>query len=118
LIEDAQTDERFRDQESVIMKRVHTAMCAPLWDEERVIGLLYADTPSSGKRFRRDDLYLFSLIGHLAAVKIGESEAQAELERRRQMEEELRRAAEIQGQLLPDDVLRSGGLSVAGRNIP
>ncbi|MFH1279124.1 MAG: SpoIIE family protein phosphatase [Candidatus Eisenbacteria bacterium] len=118
LIEDAQTDERFRDQQSVIMRHIHTAMCAPLWDDDRVIGLLYADDPTARKPFRRDDLHLFSLIGHLAAVKIRETVAQEELNRRRQIEEELKRAAEIQGQFLPDCVLRVGDIAIAGRNVP
>ncbi|RPJ48151.1 MAG: FHA domain-containing protein [Candidatus Latescibacterota bacterium] len=118
LIEDAVSDERFRDQQSVIVRSIGTAMCAPLWDDNRVIGLLYADSPSAGRRFRRDDLHLFSLVGHLAAVKIGESEAEEELERRRQMEKELRQAAEIQRQLLPEETLLAGGFSVAGRNEP
>lgn len=118
LIEDALTDERFRDQQSIIMRHIHTAMCAPLWDDDRVIGLLYADDPSARKPFRRDDLHLFSLIGHLAAVKIRETVAQDELNRRRQIEEELKRAADIQGQFLPDGVLRAGDFSVAGRNVP
>jgi len=118
LVADAQHDARFQEQKSVILQRIQSALCVPLWDDHEVIGLLYADKRSPIAPFEEDDLRLLTLIGHLAAVKVRETQAQEELRRRQQIEEELKNAAKIQEQLLPAEPLVGGGCEIAGRNIP
>ncbi|HEX7077675.1 MAG TPA: SpoIIE family protein phosphatase [Candidatus Eisenbacteria bacterium] len=118
LTSDAQSDTRFREQVSVIQQRIHSAMCAPLWHDGDVLGLLYVDNVAAPMPFEDSDLRLLTLIAHLAAVKIRETEQQEALEGQKRMQEELRRAATLQQTLLPVDPLVRGPISVAGRNIP
>jgi serine phosphatase RsbU (regulator of sigma subunit) len=117
LVRDALHDERFQQQESVIMQQIRSALCVPLWNDEEVIGLLYVDKCSATTPFGEDDLRLLSLLGHLAAVKIRETAAQEELQRHAQMMQELKHAAEIQRQLLPPEEMSCGELLLAGRNL-
>jgi len=118
LTSDAQHDTRFREQQSVIQQRIHSAMCAPLWHDGAVLGILYADNVAAPVPFEESDLRLLTLISHLAAVKIRETEQQEALERDKRTREELKRAATLQQALLPTDPLRRGTMTVAGRNVP
>jgi serine phosphatase RsbU (regulator of sigma subunit) len=118
LTSDAQHDTRFKEQQSVIQQRIHSAMCAPLWHDGAVLGILYADNVAAPVPFEESDLRLLTLISHLAAVKIRETEQQEELERDKRVREELKRAATLQQALLPTDPLERGMITVAGRNVP
>jgi len=118
LTSDAQSDERFREQQSVIRQRINSAMCVPLWHEEEVLGVLYVDNVAAPMPYEHTDLLILTHIGHLAAVKILETKAFEELQRRRQIEEELKRAANLQQSLLPDGPLLNPPYRIAGKNIP
>jgi serine phosphatase RsbU (regulator of sigma subunit) len=118
LIRDAPHDERLHEQESVIRQHIESALCAPLWDDEEVLGLLYADRRFGQEHYGDEDLSLLVLLGHLAAVKIRETKALDRLQQRARVEEELKRAVEIQRLLLPAKPLVAESVSLAGRCIP
>ncbi len=115
LTSDAQSDTRFREQQSVIQQKIHSAMCAPLWHEGDVLGILYVDNVAAPLPFEEGDLRLLTFIAHLGAIKIRETENYEERQRR---EEDLKRAAAIQQALLPTEPRRLGDVEVAGRNVP
>ncbi len=118
LTGDAQSDTRFREQQSVIQQRIHSAMCAPLWHDDHVLGLLYVDNVAAPAPFEEGDLRLLTLIAHLTAVKVRETEQYEAVQRGQRLAEELRRAATMQQNLLPPEPVREGRVEAAGRNIP
>lgn len=118
LTGDAQSDTRFREQQSVIQQRIHSAMCAPLWHDDRVLGLIYVDNVAAPAPFEESDLRLLTLIAHLTAVKVRETEQHQAVERAERLAEELRRAATMQQNLLPPEPVQVGEVIVAGKNIP
>ncbi|MBN2171759.1 MAG: SpoIIE family protein phosphatase [Candidatus Krumholzibacteriota bacterium] len=118
LVRDATADARFSAQESVVMERIRTAVCVPLYDGYEVTGLLYADRRSLAAPFTDEDLSLAALFAHLAAVKMRETRAQEELARRRLMEEELKSAARIQRGLLPSEGIDRPEIQIFGRTEP
>ncbi|HLQ65851.1 MAG TPA: SpoIIE family protein phosphatase [Candidatus Limnocylindrales bacterium] len=118
LTGDAQSDTRFRAQQSVIQQRIHSAMCAPLWHDDQVLGLIYVDNVAAPAPFEEGDLRLLTLIAHLTAVKVRETEQYEAVERAARLDVELRRAATLQQNLLPPEPLHHGRAVVAGRNIP
>ena len=118
LTSDAQSDERFKAHESVIRQRINSAMCVPLWHEDEVLGVLYVDNVAAPVPYEHSDLLILTHIGHLAAVKILETKSLEELQRRREMEQELKRAANLQQSLLPTEPLLSPPYRIAGKNIP
>ncbi len=118
LTSDAQSDKRFEGQQSVIRQRISSAMCVPLWHEEEVLGVLYVDNVAAPVSYEHTDLLILTHIGHLAAVKILETKSLEELQLKREMEEELKRAANLQQSLLPTEPLLSPPYRIAGKNIP
>jgi len=114
LTGDAQSDTRFRDQQSVIRERIHSAMCVPLWHDGDVLGLIYVDNVAAPLPFADVDLQILTFLAHLAAVKIRETES---YEAQQRQEQELRRAAALQQALLPSEPRDVGSIAIAGSNV-
>ena len=69
LADDALVDRRLDLAHSVQALSIRSFLCAPLWNQNDVIGVLYADTPRS-RRFSEDDLTVFVALANYAAVAI------------------------------------------------
>lgn len=118
LTSDAQSDERFKMKESVVLQGIHSAMCVPLWNNREVIGLIYVDTVSAAQSFRPEDLKLLTLLANIAAVKIENARLFEETLTKQRMEKEMKHAAEIQRKLLPAETPIFAGYEVTGFNDP
>jgi len=70
LTHDAQSDQRFESGRSVRIHQIRSAMCAPLWHRERVIGVIYVDSPLHVGSFSAADLDLLTALSNYAAVAI------------------------------------------------
>ncbi len=70
LTSDAQTDQRFESGDSIRMQQIRSAMCAPLWNQESVIGVIYVDSPLHAGSFSERDLDLLTALANFAAVAI------------------------------------------------
>jgi HD-GYP domain-containing protein (c-di-GMP phosphodiesterase class II) len=77
---DAAADERFRAGESVVRQHIRAVMCAPLSSENKVLGVLYADSLTISHAFTESDLELLALIGNQAGMAIQRAALQEELE--------------------------------------
>jgi phosphoserine phosphatase RsbU/P len=77
--------------ESMVAQHISSVMAVPLFDNERVRGILYVDSTSPGVHFREDDLQVVTATANAVAVKL----------RNVSMERELATAARIQQALLP-----------------
>ena len=66
----AQEDERFANNESVVELNLRSILCVPLKTKDRLIGLCYLDNRVATRPFVRDDLYLFNLLAEQAAIAI------------------------------------------------
>jgi serine phosphatase RsbU (regulator of sigma subunit) len=101
LITDAAMDPRFRQRQSIVSQAVHSAMAVPLFDNERVLGLVYADTNALTTTYGQDELEVLTLIANMAAVKITNARLLGAEQARMRMAHELETAAGIQRSLLP-----------------
>jgi serine phosphatase RsbU (regulator of sigma subunit) len=116
LVRDAQLDDAFKGRMSIVEQRVHTMMAVPLQTKERIIGLIYVDSPFVLREFTKDDLSLLTVMANVAAIKI-ENARLAEIEQtERIMQRDLTQAAEIQGRMLPDKAPQVPGADLAGFN--
>ncbi|MEW6337215.1 MAG: adenylate/guanylate cyclase domain-containing protein [Acidobacteriota bacterium] len=70
LTSDAQADERFSAGMSVRLHQIRSAMCAPLWLRDSVIGVLFVDTPLATGCFGPEHLDLLTALANYAAVAI------------------------------------------------
>src|SRR3954453_14936125 len=70
LVRDAQLDDAFKGRMSIVEQKVHTMMAVPLQTKERIIGLIYVDSPFILREFTKDDLSLLTLMANVAALRI------------------------------------------------
>ena len=89
LADDARFDSRF-DGSASIQAMVRSFLCAPLWNRNEVIGVLYSDNPRS-KRFNAEDLDVFAALANYAAVAIEQARVAEQLQREQQKRERLSR---------------------------
>ncbi|MGB8658467.1 MAG: ATP-binding protein [Candidatus Zixiibacteriota bacterium] len=67
---DAQHDERYSKQKSIMELDLKSIMCVPLKSKEKIIGILYLDNSSKSNIFLQSDLYLFELFAGQTAIAI------------------------------------------------
>ncbi|MBU1317953.1 MAG: GAF domain-containing protein [candidate division Zixibacteria bacterium] len=67
---DAQADERFAKQQSILDLHLRSIMCVPLKIKDRIIGVIYLDNSSDAKIFLQSDLYLFELFAEQSSIAI------------------------------------------------
>jgi serine phosphatase RsbU (regulator of sigma subunit) len=112
LTEDASQDERLAGGMSIVGAGTRSAMAAPLFDNERVIGLLYADTRDLTVTFDRDELKAFVLLANVVAVAITNARYRKVEKERQRLATELGAARQIMRRLLPRELPRIAGLDI------
>jgi HD-GYP domain-containing protein (c-di-GMP phosphodiesterase class II) len=80
MTQDATIDSRFRLEESVITKQIHSVICVPLAAMKETIGVIYIAKSMVGDAFSSEDLELVSTVGIYAALAL-ESIKAAELQK-------------------------------------
>jgi adenylate cyclase len=90
LTTDAMDDSRFSFSESIVSKKIHSAMCVPLWDRDRIIGIIQLTSTRPENQYTQNDLELLTTIGCQMAMVIG----QAQLNQQIRAEEEMRKRLE------------------------
>lgn len=70
IIQDALADSRFEEGKSIRIHQIRSALCAPLWNKDRVIGMIYIDSPSKAGLFSMEDLDLLTALANMAAVAL------------------------------------------------
>ena len=78
---DAISDDRFSERQSVIQQNVRSVMCVPLRTADEILGALYADSLSGAGKFNEAELELLSAIGNQAGVALHRVRLMSELER-------------------------------------
>ena len=102
LTRDTAADPRFQGQQSIVAQSVLSAMAVPLFDNEKVLGLIYVDSHDRSITFDDDQLELLTLLANMAAVKITNARLlEADRERAR-IAQELATATHIQRGLLQE----------------
>lgn len=80
LTTDALADDRFGSSESIVLQSVRSAMCVPLWDEDRVIGTIYVDEDMRAGIFSPGDLDLLAALGNYSTVAIERARLTAKIQ--------------------------------------
>jgi adenylate cyclase len=70
LTSDAQVDSRFSAGDSIRFHGIRSAMCAPLWNADEVIGIIHVDSPMLANCFDQNDLDLLTALANYAAVAV------------------------------------------------
>jgi serine phosphatase RsbU (regulator of sigma subunit)/pSer/pThr/pTyr-binding forkhead associated (FHA) protein len=117
LTSDALEDIRFLEETRILPQPVRSAMCVPLYNQRKVIGLIYVDH-STPDQFRDEDLFVLTHLAVVAAVKIEHQKMFDDILDARALEQDLERAAEIQRHMLPASPPDIPGYRLAGLSIP
>ena len=118
LVRDARLDEAFAERMSIVQQQIRSMLAVPLQTDDRVIGLIYLDSPHFVHEFTKDDLNLLTVMANVAAIRI-EHTRLAEVEQaERLLARDLEQAAEIQRRLLPTCAPVVPGIELAGYNAP
>jgi adenylate cyclase len=91
LTHDAQADQRFEAGRSIRIHQIRSAMCAPLWHRERVIGVIYVDSPLHVGSFSTSDLDLLVALANYAAVAIERAQLNEHIRRQQKIRHRLER---------------------------
>lgn len=94
LVANPLEDPNYIDQHSILSLNLRSAMAAPLFDNQRVRGILYVDTASPEVQYGQDDLEVLTATANAVAVKL----------RNLSFEKEMRTAANIQRAMLPRSI--------------
>jgi sigma-B regulation protein RsbU (phosphoserine phosphatase) len=118
LVRDTSIDDALRERRSIVEQHIRTLMAVPLQTRDRIIGIIYVDSPSLLREFTRDDLNLLTVMANVAAIRI-EHTRFLEAERARELlARDLEQAAEIQRSFLPSVAPAVHRLDLAGHNAP
>jgi adenylate cyclase len=81
ITSDALQDPRFMAGLSIVQYNIRSALCVPLWEGERVYGVLYLDNLAKSYAFTKDDLELVTAIANLVAIRMKQEETAIKLRR-------------------------------------
>jgi len=70
LTSDAMDDKRFSAGDSIRIQGIRSAMCAPLWNKNEVIGIIFVDSLMLANCFNTNDLDLLTALANYAAVAV------------------------------------------------
>lgn len=70
LSSDVQSDDTYREAESLLERRVHSVLAVPLEVQGKVLGVMYLEASSPGSRFDSDLLQLVTTLGNITALTI------------------------------------------------
>lgn len=107
LVANPLEDPRFGGQQSIMALSLRSAMAAPLFDNERVRGILYVDTTDPRVRYTQADLEVLTAAANAVAVKL----------RNLSLEEEIGTAARIQRSMLPGVVRAPEGYEIDAHQV-
>lgn len=118
LIRDTGKDSALALAQSLVMQKVRSLMAAPLQTKDRVIGMVYVDSPDLIRNFTAEDLNLLTVMANIAATRI-EQRRLLEIEQTEKLvRRELEQAAVIQRGLFPEAAPQVPGWEIAGSSDP
>lgn len=118
LVRDTSADIEFAARQSILAQEIRSFLAAPLQTDEKVIGLIYLDSPHLIREFTVDDLNLVTVMANIAAIRIEHARLIEAEQARMLLTRDLDRAAEIQRRLLPEKAPEVIGVDLAGYNAP
>ena len=103
---------------SMVSQGIRSAIAVPLFDNEDVIGILYADDSRPDRTFIRDQLAAFTLLANIVAVALTHNRYHEMEEEKRRQDAQLATAGEILDHMLPAALPTLDGYDVLARLEP
>ncbi len=91
LTTNAMVDPRFSGKQSIMVQGIRSALCVPLWDKDKTIGVIYLDALLREKLYTQEDLKVLSVLASFAAIGIEQVRLFNEMKKQMQIRERLSR---------------------------
>lgn len=117
LTSDAQHDPRFASG-TVVLQGVRSVLAVPLGVENKVFGIIYADSPIAEGRFTEDHLKVLTTLASVAAIRVENARLMESRLQQERLERELQLASEIQQRLQPTAPPQVDGYELQGISFP
>src|SRR6266853_3770452 len=117
LTSDAQHDPRFASG-TVVLQGVRSVLAVPLGVENKVFGIIYADSPIAEGRFTEDHLKVLTTLASVASIRVENARLIEEQIGRERLERELQVASEIQQRFQPATAPQVTGYELQGISFP
>ncbi len=101
FIPDVTKVEPISEAKSVVLLKIHSAMCVPMMHGQEVIGIIYADRISVFEAFSESDLRDLTLLAGVAATRIREVRIRQQQDDRDRLNKQLDMARVMQQDMLP-----------------
>jgi len=117
IINDADTTE-VDPTVSMVQHGIRSAMCVPLANRDRVLGVIYGDRTSSGTVYTEEDVDFLAGLARQVSIGLINGQLMAEQEKKVLLENEMALARKIQKRLFPAQLPESGQISFSVLNEP
>jgi len=91
LTSNAMADSRLDGAKSVMIQQIRSAICVPLWREDKIIGVIQLDSVRIDNQFNQEDLELLKAIGSQVAMVIEQSALNERISEEERMRNRLQR---------------------------
>ena len=91
LTTNAMVDPRFSGKQSIMIQGIRSALCVPLWDKNKTIGVIYLDALLKERLYTPEDLKVLSVLASFAAIGIEQVRLFNEMKKQMQIKERLSR---------------------------
>ncbi len=91
LTSNAMEDTRLDGSDSVVIQRIRSAMCVPLWRKDKIIGVIQLDSTRPEAHFTNEDLELLKAIAGQMALIIEQASLNEQIRQEEQMRNRLER---------------------------
>ncbi|HEX7190275.1 MAG TPA: adenylate/guanylate cyclase domain-containing protein [Thermoanaerobaculia bacterium] len=91
MTSNALEDARLLGGKSIAIHGIRSAMCAPLWNRQRVIGAVQVDSSIHIGSFNEEDLDLLTALANFAAVAIERAQLSEKIEQERKIRSKMER---------------------------
>ncbi len=89
IVGDIGSDDRFGGEASILALNIKSAMCAPMYNEGRVSGVIYVDNRDPRNRFTEDQLRLLSTFGIFSAIAVEQTRLRERYDREQRIRSRL-----------------------------
>jgi adenylate cyclase len=91
LTSNAMADSRLDGAKSVIIQKIKSAICVPLWRKDKIIGVIQLDSVQFNNQFTQDDLELLKAIGSQVSMVIEQATLNEQIREEERMRNRLER---------------------------
>ncbi len=118
LVNDARSDHRFAQAESLVSAGVRSLLAAPLYAPNRALGLIVLGSNAAVRQYSEEDLELLVTLSSVAALRIHNLALTQEAVERQRLERELTIARRLQVALIPERLPEVKGYRLHGATKP